>query len=273
MNSHVTHRELVENAVALLVASLPAGWLRLHVEAQPSSQSLVAQASVTTADGQGQSVPVPPDVLAVLAEHQARATAARTPWRRLVIDCHADGRLSAYTDEVSRSHAPGAARWVSRALAGLTGCLLVAAAAVFTVGWRWGPPPRAEMIALPSAPPRQQAAFEVVDKWFDAENRGDAAAMLSVTCRQPAQTVMDWISSTAQFGQVEGLVFPDAVIGFRDEGAKVWVNASVRIRPISDSQKRVVQEQQRHGGFFSEELTLTDEGGALKVCDVLVHQQ
>ena len=113
----------------------------------------------------------------------------------------------------------------------------------------------------------------MVGKWFDAENRGDAAAMLSVTCRQPSQTVTDWITSTAQFGQVEGLVFPDAVIGFRDEGTKVWVNASVRIRPISDSQKRDVQEQQRHGGFFSEELTLTDEGGALKVCDVLVHQR
>ncbi|TEA06101.1 hypothetical protein [Mycobacteroides salmoniphilum] len=266
-------RELVENAVAGLAAGLPAGWSRLRVEAQPSSEPPLVEAAVTTANGQEQSVQVSPEVLAVLAEHQSRAAAADTPWRRLVIDCYSDGRLSAYTDETPGLRAStGAGRRASQVLAAVTGCLLVVAGSVFAVAWRWGPPPRAEMTALPLPPPRQKDAFDVVNKWFDAENRADAPDMMAVTCRRPSQTVLDWISSTAQFGQVEGFVFPDAVIGFRDQGAHLWVKAAVRIRPISENQKRMVAQQRQYGGFFTDELTLADEEGSLKVCDIVVPQ-
>ncbi|MFA4080849.1 hypothetical protein ONA92_03965 [Mycobacteroides salmoniphilum] len=264
-------RELVEDAIARLAAGLPAGWSRVRVEAQSSSRLPLVEAVVTTADGRQQSVLISPEVLTLLAEHQSRAAAAGAPWQRLVIDCVSDGRLSAYIDE---ARAPaGAERWVSRVLAAVAGCLLVAAGLVFVVGWRWGPPPRAEIVALPQQPVRQMDAFDVVSKWFDAENREDVPGMMAVTCRRPSQTVLDWISSTAQFGQVDRLVFPDAIIGFRDEGAHLWVKAAVRIRPVSENQKQVVAQQQQHGGFFTDELTLVDEDGSLRVCDIVVSQQ
>ncbi|WP_078284485.1 hypothetical protein [Mycobacteroides chelonae] len=267
-------REFVERAVAGLAAGLPAGWLRLRIEAQPSSEPPLIEAAVTTDNGREQSVQVSPEVLAVLSEHQSRAAAAGTPWQRLVIDCHSDGRLSACTDETSGLEASTrAGRRASRVLAAVTACLLVAAGSVFAVAWRWGPPPRAEMIALPPQSPRQKDAFEVVNKWFDAENRADAAGMMAVTCLRPSQAVLDWISSSAQFGQVEGFVFPDAVIEFRDHGVHLWVKVAVRIRPVSENQKRVVAQQRQYGGFFTDELTLADEEGSLKVCDIVVPQQ
>ncbi|TDH49297.1 hypothetical protein E2F47_21030 [Mycobacterium eburneum] len=139
---------------------------------------------------------------------------------------------------------------------------------VFAVGWQWGPPPRVGMTALPSPPPRQREAFEVVNKWFDAENRADVAAMRAVACADPSPAVLMWIESIGLVGQDEGFVYPDAVIGFHDGGANVRVKTAVRIRPVSESQKQLVEAAQKHGGFFTDELTLADEGGALKVCDI-----
>lgn len=264
-------RGLVEDAVTLLTAGLPDRWQRLHVELEPSSHPPVVEAEVIGEGGQRQMVPVSPEVLAVVAEHQARATAAGARWRRMRIDVHADGRLSASVDPEGQSSNPRASRrWVNRALAALAVCLLVAAALVFALGWRWGELPRAEMLALPPQSPREQEAFDVLSAWFDAENRGDAAGMSAVTCAHPSQAVQDWITSTAHFGQVGRYVYPDALTAFGDDGLTVWVRASVRLRPISEEQKQLVDMVQKQGGFFSEEITFADEGGVLKVCDILV---
>lgn len=259
-------RELLEQAVALLVSGLPAGWQRLHAECAPPAVEVVA----TTADGRPQSIPTPAKVVMLLAEHQRRSAECGKPWRRLVIDCDAAGELSAYADPGPSVTSPGRVRQrVQWSLMALTLSLLMAAGVVFAVGWRWGPPPRVEPAALPDPPPRQRQAVEVINTWSDAENRADVPALRALLCTDPSSALLRWVETMRLVGQSERLVFPDAVTGFRDSGARVWVQISVRLRPISESQKQAVDRAQNTGGgFFNDAFTLADEAGQLKVCDV-----
>ncbi|OBF86671.1 hypothetical protein A5791_20580 [Mycobacterium sp. 852002-51163_SCH5372311] len=102
----VRDRDLVEDAVKLLLTEAPPGWQQLHGEFEPSSQPVVAQAFVTTADGRQLPSSVSAGAISVLAEHQRRAAAAGAPWQRLVIDCAADGRLSARAEPAAAVSAP-----------------------------------------------------------------------------------------------------------------------------------------------------------------------
>ncbi len=92
--------------------------------------------------------------------------------------------------------------------------------------------------------------------------------MKELACSAPAQSVLDWITTIDYYGQDQGLVFPDAVTQFQDDGTQVRVKVAVRVRPLTDRMKAQVAEAQENGGFLHEVVTLADEGGQLKVCDV-----
>ena len=162
----------------------------------------------------------------------------------------------------------GRSGWLVWVLAAITVGCLAAAAVVFAMYWRWGPPPRVDMIAVPPPPPRQQEALTVVQKWYDAENHSDAAGMRAVACAHPSESVSGWIDTIEHFGEDQSLIFPDAVIGFRDEGARVWAKVASRARPLNEQQRQAVAQEQTHGGFFTDEFTLADEDGRLTVCDM-----
>lgn len=252
-------RDRIEEAVALLLGEAPPGWAHLRVEFDSGASSVTT--SLTTSAGTSIPLPVPAGVIAALDDyHRQSATAGR-----LVIDCDADGRLSARTDPVAT--AAGPRRWPQWVLAAITVGCLAAAAVVFATGWRWSEPPRLTALGVPP-PPRAQQAFAVATQWYDAENNGDVARMRDLACAHPAQSVTDWISTIGYYGQDQGLVFTDAVTKFRDDGATVWVRIAVRIRPVDDRTKREVEEAQTHGGFLYEEMTLASEGDSLKVCDI-----
>lgn len=252
-------RRRIEEVVALLLGEAPAGWAHLHLEFDSATSAVTT--SLTTGEGTSIPLPVPAGVIAALSDyHRQSGTAGR-----LVIDCDADGRLSARTDPVAT--AAGSRRWPQWVLATITIGCLAAAAVVFATGWRWSEPPRLTALGVPP-PPRAQQAFAVATQWYEAENNGDVARMRELACVHPAQSVTDWISTIGYYGQDQGLVFTDAVTKFRDDGAAVWVRIAVRIRPVDDRTKREVDEAQTHGGFLYEEMTLASEGGTLKVCDI-----
>lgn len=258
----VDDRRLVEQAVALVLSETPPGWTRLNIafDAAPSEVTAVADGG---ADGGAVPLPVPPQAVEALSEYHRQAVSSGSSWRRLSIDCGVDGTLSMRKDVdtpvVSR-------RWPQRVLAVSTLACLVAAAVVFAVGWRRSEPPRLGVLAVPP-PARAKAAFAVLEDWYAAEDHGDAARMRDLACAHPTQSLVDWINTIAYYGQDQGLIFPDALTQFRDDGATVWVKVAVRIRPIDDRMKREVGEAQSRGGFFFETVTFADEGGRLKVCD------
>lgn len=265
----IADRGLVEDAVKLLIMQAPTGWQQLHAEFEPASEPTVAEAVVTTADGQQQPLSVPLGAVAALAEHQRRAAAAGAPWRRLVIDSHADGRLSARSDSAatSESTTPRQFHWLRRGLMGITVVCLTVAAAFFAMAWSWSPPPRADTIPVPGRPAREQAAFDVVNRWTDAKNRGDAAGMRMVSCTNPTRKVTDLIELMEQVGEHDAIVYPDAFTEFNDSDKEIWVTIAVRIHPLNDRMKARAEQAQKSGGFFIEHLVLADENGQLKVCD------
>ncbi|KRQ53946.1 hypothetical protein AOT85_06250 [Mycobacteroides sp. H054] len=258
---------MIEHAVMLLLVEAPTGWTHLHAEFEPSSPGAPAAASATTPDGHPSPMDVPAEVLENLAEHQHRAAAAGAPWRRLILDCHSDGRLAVRTEPAKM---PALRRSLVLVLTALTVGCLVAAAVVFAVDWRWGPPPRVEVAALPDPPPRQKETFAVISRWIDAENHADVARMRTLICTHPAPSVLSWLSSLQDYGQRQGLLVLDAVTRFRDAGSQVWVTVAVRVRPLSESQQQEVAAAQQEGGFFADEYTLDDDGTGLKVCDLSV---
>lgn len=260
-----TDRGLIEEAARLLLAAAPANWAHLHAEFHSGAQGFVGQVQVTAADGQPATLTATPEVLSTVAEHQRRSAAAGAPWRTLVLDCGADGRLSAQTDAVTAPRGPR--RWPQWALAAVTVGCSVAAALVFALGWRWGPPPRAGMVPVQATPARQVEALAAIQKWFDAEQRSDAAAMRALACAQPGQNVLDEIDSVATLGNLRGITYPDAVVEFRDEGDRVWVLFAVRIHPLTEQNRRDVEDAQSKGGFLKDQYTFAVEGAALKVCD------
>ncbi|OBJ64323.1 death domain-containing protein [Mycobacterium asiaticum] len=258
-------RRLVEDAVTTLLSQAPVGWTHLRVEFDPSAAVPVV-ATVTSPASASARLDVPDEVIDKLNDYRAQGAAGGTPWHTLVIDCHSDGRLSERTDAAKLSDGPR--RWPVRVLAVLTALCSAAAVVVFAVGWRSAPPPpRAAMMAAPDPSPRQQQAFEVLKRWYDAENHGDGATLRALACASPGKNVADEIEGVEQNSTVQGIIHVEAVVGFRDEGERVWGRFMLRVHPITERQTRLVQEAQQHGGYFSDEYTLVQEGGELKVCD------
>ena len=269
----VGDRDLIEDAVKLLLGAAPVGWTRLHGEFEPPA---VAAVSAVTPDGM-QSVTVPDGVLSVVGEHQRRAAAAGAPWQRLVVDCQADGQLSARTEphapasELADGSAVSAAqrsyRWLRPLLVAVTVGCAAAAAVVFAVAWKWSPPPRADVIVLPAPPPREKEAFDVISKWLNARNLGDAAGMRAMACAQPLPAAAHLIDRIQQFGQTQYIVYPDAITEFRDDQTQLFVTLAERAHPLDEHMRQRVADEQKRGGFFVERFVLVDDGGALKVCD------
>lgn len=261
----IVDRALVEEITRRLLATAPPNWTHLHAEFQPGAQAFVGQVQVSTADGSPSTLTAEPEVLAVVAEHQHRSAAAGRPWRTLVIDCGADGRLWAQTDPVTAVRGPR--RWPQWLLAAITIGCSIAAALVFALGWRWAPPPRAAMIPVPLLSPREKQAKAAIDLWFDAESRSDADAMRALLCAQPGQNVIDEIDSLVAFGNLRGITYVDAITEFRDEGDRVSAVFAVRIHPTSEQSLQDAQAAQDKGGFLRDQYTFAVEGGVLKVCD------
>jgi hypothetical protein len=267
----VGDRGLIEDAVKLLLSGVPTGWACVRGEFEPSSQPAVALASVSTADGEFAPLAVSAEVLGVLAEHQRRAAAGGVSWRRLVIECHVDGRLSARTDRDERvAGSPPVAdrRWLRRGLAAVTAGCLIAAAVVFALGWRASLPPRAGMIPVPPPPPRQQEAFNVISRWFDAENHSDAAGMRALTCANPGSALVDRTKTIQSYGEFQAFFYPDAVVSFSANGPQFNVRVASQLHPINERMKQFSQLLEKNGGFTWDDFVLVDEGGQLKVCDI-----
>lgn len=254
-------RLLVEDAVTRMLGEAPPGWKHLRVEFDTGSSTVTA---TVTADAESTHLAVPPEAVAALHEYHRQASARGSAWRRLWIDCAADGTLSMRTDAPGQA---GSRRWPQRVLAGITLGCLTAAAVLFAVGWRWSPPPRASMIAVPPPSPREGQVFEVLKRWYDAEDRGDGAAMRALACVRPGKNVEDEIEGVEQSGIRDGVTYPEAITGFRDEGAHVWAMVAMRVHPLSERQRNAVEENLKHGGFFFDSYTFVQESGAWKVCD------
>jgi hypothetical protein len=266
-------RGLIEDAVTLLLSVAPAGWTHVQGEFEPSSLPPVAAVLVRTTKGRAQPLPVSAGVLSLLVEQQRSAAATGVPWRRLVIECHSDGRLSARVDNdhgqaLTQSVPPDPQRWPRRLLAATTGGSLIAAAVVFAIGWQWSSPPRIAMIPVPPPPPHQQEAFDVINQWFTAENHSNVADMRAVACANPGPEVVKWFKSTEYYGADQAIVYPEAVTSFRDEGAQFKVEVAVRLHPLDDHMRHAVEIMQANGGYATDNFTLVDEGGHLKVCEM-----
>ncbi len=245
-----------------MLGDAPPGWTHLHVEFDIESTEVVA--ALTTADAGSLHLAVPPDAVEALSEYHRQAVSHGSSWRRLSIDCRSDGTLSMRKDDGARGVSRG---WPQRVLAAITVSCLAAAAVVFAVGWRWSPPPRASMIAVPPPSPREGQVFEVLKRWYDAEDRGDGAAMRALACVHVGKNVEDEIEGVEQSGIRDGVTYPEAITGFRDEGAHVWAMVAMRVHPLSDRQRNAVEENLKHGGFFFDSYTFVQESGAWKVCD------
>lgn len=252
----------MENAVTAVRAVAPPGWTHLHVVFE--SERSVVTATVTTAEAGAMPLSVPSEAVAALNEYHRQALSSGSSWRRLSIDCGADGTLSMRKDSGAQSVSR---RWPQRVLATITVSCLAAAAVVFAVGWRWSAPPRVEMIPVPPPSPREAQVFEVMKLWYDAEDRGDGAAMRALACARPGKYVEDEIGGVEQNGNTDRRTYLEAITGFRDEGAHVWAMVAMRLHPLSERQRRDSEQALAIGGFYEDAYTLVQEGGALKVCD------
>lgn len=249
----------------MLLKQAPAGWTQLRVEFDASA-SPVASATVTSGPGSTDvAMQVPAAVVGTLSDFRARSQAGGETWDRLTIDCHADGRLSMQTGVVPQRRGPR--RSLTWVLAAVTVGASVAAAVVFAQGWSEPRPARATIAAAPTPSPRQQQAFEVLQRWYDAENRNDGAALRALTCAHPGKNVEDEVAGFEQTKTVDGIAYLEAVSAFRDEGDRVWGRFWFRVHPVSERDKLLVEDVQRHGGFFADAYTLVPENGELKVCD------
>jgi hypothetical protein len=258
-------RGLIEDAVKLLISEAPAGWTVLRCEFEPTSPVPTAKAAALTPSGQWQSLTVSAGALSLLTEHQHQAAAAGASWQRLVIEHHCDGRLSAWTEDGPAAADPQ--RWPRRVLAAITTGCLIAAAVIFAVGWQWSQPPRVGMIPVPPPPPRQQEAFDVISRWFDAENHSNVAGMRAVACANPGPTVVGWFKSIGYYGEIQAYIFPEAVTSFSETAGQWKVDVAVRMHPLDAHMVHEVEIAEANGGFETERFTLVDEGGHLKVCD------
>ncbi|GAB1813211.1 hypothetical protein MUNTM_22500 [Mycobacterium sp. MUNTM1] len=264
-------RGLIEEAVRTLVSAAPAGWAQIHGEFEPASQPAVAVVSVTTQQGSSQPLAVSARAMTALAKQQQSAAAAGAPWRRLVIDCHADGRLSARAERFSEgSGSSDPQRWPRCVLAVLTVAFLIGAGLVLAVGWQWSPPPRVAMIPVPPPPPRQQEAFDVISRWYDADNHSNAAGMRAVTCANPGREVANRITLVERHGEKVALTYPEAISSFTDDSGQFKAELRYRMHPLDEAtRQQVAKAETDSNGFFFDYLFLVDEGGQLKLCDLL----
>jgi hypothetical protein len=230
---------------------------------------------VTTTSTESQPLAVSSGVLSLLAEQQRLAATAGMPWRRLTIEGHSDGRLSAWTENgpvrlVARQPASGhARRWPQRVLAAITAGCVIAAAVVFAVNWQWGPPPRVGIIPVPATPPRQQQAFDAVNGWFDAQNRSDGDVVKALTCAHPAPLValLAHQYPVAPGDGPDKYEYAEAVTVFHEQVTQVRVNVATRVVVPMTSDEQQPQAA-AFGVIANLGLVLVDEGGHLKVCDM-----
>lgn len=264
----VGDRGLIEEAARLLIAAAPAGWTHLRAEFEPSAEPPTAIASVTNEQGGEQPLTASPEIFDVVVKHQRRAAASGAPWLRLVIDCHSDGRLSAWTDSATDQ------RWLRRGLAAITAGCLIASAAVFALAWEWAPPPRVAMIALPPPPPRQQEAFDVIVKWFAAQNRSDAAGMRALSCATPGKDLADWTATIQYHGNYQADYYPDAITSFTEDAGQYRLRVAERFHPLDQHMRREAEWAERDSaGFVYDRFVLVDEHDDLKICDIETSKQ
>lgn len=261
-------RALIEDAVKLLLSAAPAGWTQMHAEFEPVAQLATAWVG---AEAGPQPLAVSAGAISAVAECQRRAAAAGAPWQRLVIDCYTDGRLAVHTEGApgpSAAAVPQPRRWPRRVLMAITAGCLCAAAVLFALGRPWSTPPRADIIPVPTPSPRQQQATEVILAWYDAQNRGDVAAMRAVTCREPGANITDTIAAVEAYGVDERIYIPDGVSAFDDQGSTLRVEFASHIKALNAYMRSKVDAARAGGGFFFDTFTLIDDGnGGLKICD------
>lgn len=245
----------------MILGEAPPGWKHLRVEFDAGSSTVTA---TVTADAGPTHLAASPEAVAALHEYHRQSSASGSTWRWLWIDCASDGTLSTRTDA---STPTGSRPWPQRVLAALTLGCLSAAAVVFAVGWRWSPPPRASMIAVPAPSPHEATVFEVLKRWYEAEDRGDGAAMRALACVHPGKNVEAEIRGVEQNGNTDSLTYPEAITSFRDEGAHVWATVAMRVHPLSDRERHAVEENLKLGGFFIDSYTFVQESGGWKLCD------
>jgi hypothetical protein len=266
-------RVLIENAVKLLLAAAPPGWAQLHVECMPFG---VVNAYTTGSEAPGRHwLAIPAEASQALSGYLHRATSANPVPQRLVIDCFPDGRLAARTEPAPSLNSgpggaiampPGGRPWPRRLLAAVTAMCLVAAGALFAFGWRWSDPSEAEISLLPPPPPRQEQAFDTIQQWFTALNSHDTAAVERLVCANPSGAVLNDVEAIN--GNYLGSIdHPEAIVEFRDNGATVSAKVLLRVKPITELQKKAVEENQQEGsGLAHRWIVLVDDGGAWKAC-------
>ncbi|GAB5896278.1 hypothetical protein [Mycolicibacterium mageritense] len=264
-------RGLVEDAIKILLGSVPQGWSQLHVECLPSG---AASAYVGLVGTTSHWLTVPPEAANALVQYLVRSTTGSPGAQRLVVDCFPDGRLSARTEPVPASSAgatqkvAGAqpAAWPKRLLIALTAICLIAAAVVFTIGWRWSPPPEADIERLAPPPPRQQQAFDVISEWFRVLAVHDTARAQALSCANPSGTILNDIEAL-HGDYLGGIDHAEAIVDFRDDGAQVAAKVLLRTKPLTEREKEIVEQHQREGeGLTHRWIVLVDDGGEMKVC-------
>ncbi|MCZ8380344.1 hypothetical protein O6P37_15855 [Mycobacterium sp. CPCC 205372] len=265
-------RTLVEHAVRLLLSAGPPGWTQLHIECSPTGE---VRAFVTVPGvAQPHSLTVPSEAAQGLNTYlHTTASPAAAP-RQLVVDCFPDGRLSARMEPAPAFPAaapavaqrPGRQPWRKRLLAALTAIGLVAAAAIFAFGWRWSEPREADISLLPPPPQRQQQAFDAISQWFAALNARDTAAALQLVCPNPSGAVLNDIEAL-QGNYLGSFDYPEAIVDFHDNGGTAKTKVLLRVKPITELQRKAVEENQRDGsGLAHRWIVLDDDGGGWKVC-------
>lgn len=272
---------LVERIVRQLLEALPQNWAQLHVECGPNN---IVSAYAGIPGTTSQWLPVPPETSALLIEClDAQTTNTPSPAQRLVIDCYPDGRLSAHLETALTDPSPAQqtpwnptptpkpgrgprGRRLTTVLAALTVGCLAAAGLVFAFGWRWSGPPDADIELLAAPPPRQQQAFDVLSRWYQAMNDHDIAAAQALSCPNlsgPPLAEYDAMKGNYQAGRD----YIEAIVEFKDSGTQVSAKVLYRTFPLTDKAKQAAEVQQQSGTGVSHRLiSLVDESGELKVC-------
>lgn len=254
----------------ILLGSVPQGWSHLHVECLPSG---AASAYVGLIGTTTQWLTVPPEAANALVQYLVRTTTGSPGAQRLVVDCFPDGRLSARTEPadspanvVPTPPLRRSRRWPRRFLMAVTVACVTAAALVFAFGWRWTNPPEADIELLPPPSPREQQAFEVVTEWFTALANRDMARVHELSCANPTGYALNDVQAL-QGGFQGGIDYAEAIVKLRDNGSSVLAKVVFRTKPLTESERREVEERQLSGnGLAYRPYVLIDEGGALKVC-------
>ncbi len=257
----------VENALDLILAGAPFGWSAVRVEFVPASR--IVQAVATAGGTASCPLSVPEQAVSALFNHHYAAQQSGSPYQSMTIDCAADGRLMVRTEPATAPTDRNPSRRACFARAGLaviTAVCLVTAAIVVALTWRWSSPPEADRIAVAPPAPRQDEAWALIDRWYDAEAHSDAPQLRALACAEPSERIDRWITAIERQGNRQQIVFPEGIIDFDDLGSQFTAEVGVRIRPLDEPSRQAVKAQQKHGGLFTEKFTIVDQNG-LKICD------